>query len=924
MTISVYSRRGDATALEIHLHDPTVLSDWLLKNVTGYSAERGLISIDVNGVTVTDFSSRIFPADDVRIYPVAGTIMQAIQLGLLLFSVVYALTRKAPESEYETGTALAVANTRAVNASPGEVIRETLGCCRSYPDYVVQQTMRFTSPYNYYVYMYVSLGTGTYSHNAEDILVGDTPVSSFDADYTFYAANASVKNDERTENWYNCANVGATTSASGLDLNASAPGTETVEGGSVTVSGPRVTVNSPNVALTSQISTGQMLTIRVPVEVNVTFASENGTAYDWILVGSDAADELNFSAGDAVTVIIDQKEYDVWVQRVITDSSSGKPVGYTFSLADPTSEYFSSSTADSAAFPWSWPRATFEAVFEPQGCQYMVTSVNSSTILVSQYVNGELSSWNGFSSRTNDEFYIDYVNTRNVWLGPFVATPEGEAADALEVNFTFPNGLIDYNDEGEKKSCEVTLSLGYSLDGGVSWNTRDYTYRGKYVDGIGFTERITFSASKNVQVRCRRLNEAGKKNRRDTCYWQALRTRLTTRPLSYPVPTFALTLRSGGMLAANSERQLSLKLTRQYTRGAEISISGAVYCVLQSLNIPDSMIDYDTIDALEESVWTPAGYHFNSTLTSADSAWNMLTMILQAAGSYPLLKNGVFSAGYTGVKEPVCAFTPQDYAGDGLTVTYQTPSRDDYNAVDVTWTDQELIASVVECRSSQVTEEKTESWVLSGVTDLNIAWQLGMRRLLSYRYQRTSFSFTTELLAMNCGYGDVVLLFDDIPVGDDSHRSALILEHRHLDDGSTYLLLSEPLNDYWKDFWGDAVAGVSGITASVSSAIRVLIRYPDGTVSGLMPYLPNNGTTMPEEWADSRYVLHVETQDAFSLLERQNDAEEPARVVVMLTENAGYKAIIQSVEPQPDGTVNVTAVEYDERVYANDGKAYPG
>ncbi|HEL9997731.1 TPA: hypothetical protein U0R94_004941, partial [Escherichia coli] len=108
----------------------------------------------------------------------------------------------------------------------------------------------------------------------------------------------------------------------------------------MTVSGQRVTVNSPNVALTSQISTGQMLTIRVPVEVNVTFSSENGTSYDWILVGREAADELNFSVGDAVTVVIDQKEYDVWVQSVLTDSSSGKPVGYTFSQVDPVSDYF--------------------------------------------------------------------------------------------------------------------------------------------------------------------------------------------------------------------------------------------------------------------------------------------------------------------------------------------------------------------------------------------------------------------------------------------------------------------------------------------------------------------------------------------------------------------------------------------------------
>lgn len=329
---------------------------------------------------------------------------------------------------------------------------------------------------------------------------------------------------------------------------------------------------------------------------------------------------------------------------------------------------------------------------EATGAQYYASSVSSSSVRVTQYIDGVVSRWKGFYSRTQTDYDVSYVNDNNLWLGPFVASPEGEETDALEVNFTFPGGLVRYNSKGKKKSTGVTVVLRYSLDGGGSWKEKSFSYSGKTVNGIGYTERITFSAAKNVQVMCRRTSEAGEDGAQDTCYWQALRTRLTTRPSQYDIRTMALTLRSGGMLAADSERQLSVKLTRNYTRGANGSISGAIYCVLSSLNIPESMIDYDTIDALESSVWTPGGYTFNSTITGADSAWNMLTIILQAAGSYPLLKNGTFSAGYTGIKEPVCAFTPQDYTGDGLTVTYQAPSRDDYNAVDVTWTDDNLIA----------------------------------------------------------------------------------------------------------------------------------------------------------------------------------------------------------------------------------------
>ncbi|EGB7359942.1 hypothetical protein IZE99_005001, partial [Escherichia coli] len=54
MTISVFARRGEDTALEIHRHEATTLAGWLSEHVRGFSEEKGLISVDINGVTVTD------------------------------------------------------------------------------------------------------------------------------------------------------------------------------------------------------------------------------------------------------------------------------------------------------------------------------------------------------------------------------------------------------------------------------------------------------------------------------------------------------------------------------------------------------------------------------------------------------------------------------------------------------------------------------------------------------------------------------------------------------------------------------------------------------------------------------------------------------------------------------------------------------
>nr|VXZ85575.1 Uncharacterised protein [Klebsiella pneumoniae] len=100
-------------------------------------------------------------------------------------------------------------------------------------------------------------------------------------------------------------------------------------------------------------------------------------------------------------------------------------------------------------------------------------------------------------------------------------------------------------------------------------------YALKNVNGLGFTERITLSSPGLVEVRCRRRNEQGSNNARDSMYWQALRGRLLTRPSSYPgVSLMAVTVETGGKLAAQSDRRVNVVATRAYDSGTARTISG--------------------------------------------------------------------------------------------------------------------------------------------------------------------------------------------------------------------------------------------------------------------------------------------------------------------------------------------------------------
>lgn len=45
----------------------------------------------------------------------------------------------------------------------------------------------------------------------------------------------------------------------------------------------------------------------------------------------------------------------------------------------------------------------------------------------------------------------------------------------VELEFQFPNGLIGYDSNGNKKSVKIGIKIEYSEDGGVNWKTEDFT-----------------------------------------------------------------------------------------------------------------------------------------------------------------------------------------------------------------------------------------------------------------------------------------------------------------------------------------------------------------------------------------------------------------------------------------------------------------
>lgn len=902
MTIRIYPSRIPGEPLETHEHGALTLHQWLSKKVEGYKPDmKQPITIDVDGKNIPPqawFDFAISPDSDVRIYPVPyGAVALAwIAVAVSVASVAYALFFAPGVGDlggYSSGTgnALDVNPAKANNAKLGDPIRELFGRSRIYPDYAVQPVTRFSSddPTVMTVEMFVVLGRGRFSFGDGDIRVGSTPSASLGDgfSYTVYQPGQNVSSDRRTENWFNSTEVGGTASGSGLDMAQTAPDTQDVVAESLTVSGADITFNGLSTDdgntetndLPDSWTEGAIVELIVPDSYVVT----NDGAYSRIT--SDTLEEIAPYIGMPVTLWYNSIDYQLFIADYIPHS---EPPGEDAITASITLEYDSATGTAFTGIPEGYIRLSVSH----SGSEYKILEIDASTVTLERVVEGVIDhTWPGFTPRTVLDFEANGLNQNNKWMGPFLTCPDNEVVDMFEVNFFFPNGICGYNKKGKKQNRIVQWEIQYRVYGsGSGWTSIIGSYNQQNINGLGFTERVTLSSAGLVEVRCRRTNEQGQDNSRDNMYWQSLRGRLLSRPASYSgVTTMAVSVETGGKLAAQSDRRVNVVATRIYDSGVSRSISGALYHIGNELGLT---MDHAAIDMLESLYWTPGSEFFDYATTDSVSALEILQKVTNAGKSYFLLSDGMASAAREGIKTWTGIISPQEMT-EALQTAFVAPSADDYDGVDVTYINGTTWAEeTVQCRTSDnPTPVKVEDYTLEGVLDQDRAYQIGMRRLMKYRQQRLTHTTTTEMDALCYNVGDRIVFTDDIP---GSKTISTLIEDMNTSGGVTTIKVSEPLD--WE-----------------FNNPRALIRYQDGSASGLL---------VVTKIGD--YELSVSEQSEFSSIILNDSSIEPPRLIFCESSHVGYSALISEIAPQSDGTCQVTAKEYRDSFYQYDNASYPG
>lgn len=841
------------------------------------------------------------PEDSVQIYrEPKGTDPFSITLALVFGAkaVLGALMPKMPSlnsgGNTKRGNDLGLATVKGNQVKLNAVIREIAGRQRPYPDYALPPNRYFDDPRSQWIEMLLVVGKGSYDIPVSSILIGETPVISLgaDAEFTLYEPGANLSAETAAKWWHSAPEVGATsTGTAGIELKATYAVTPVPDAQSYQFAGKTITV--PTGA--GQFPTGWAAGMIVRIEVGYPLDVIDGGAGRDIIRGN-----------------LDQFALYVGMPIEIVGANAGNYTVATYTPGVGTAP-------DEMTLDWAAGGAATGLTIGTglvmgigfRGLRYRITAASTAAISVERMddAGDNDATWPGYDALTTSAaiLKLDGSTQEGDWSGPFPACPAGTTTSRIAWDIFFPQGLVHVGGKGDLNNLSVTVEMQYrdiTLAG--AWTSFKKTYTQMTLDQLGFTEYMDIPGNIRPEVRMRRIGAKSTSTQdANTVQWYGLRANLPA-PTSYAgVTLLALRVKGGNRIASQSESQVSVIATRKLrtrrdgawtapepTRDIAAWIGYIAESVGYSVEDGDSDIDLDELDRLQ-AIWTARGDYYDRTIDSASTVKACMIEALQAGFAELTIDRGLirpvrdekrgpdFDHEYSPLYNPQVMTKPLKREAEHVT-------EDDFDGVDVEYTDGTTWqVETVECRLPGDLGLRTEKIKVEGISDEIRAWRFGMRRRRMQVYQRKRYSFSTELDALNSGYLDYALLGDTTP---GYGQSAMLKGYAQL--GSVHMLVStEPFN------W------------SAGGEHWIALRRPDGSASG--PYV---ATRIDD------YRLTIPALDFVPVLDSAMDAP-----VLQFGPKAKfcYPALIKEVNPSGTVSCNVTAVNYDERVYLDDDNFPP-
>lgn len=889
---------------ETHYTHGVTVADWLRGQTSDYRpGDRQPLACVINGQLVqpTDWETRVIGIVDIvdfRVLPraswaaIAMWTCVAVSVGMGIYmalSIPNTTSAKGTNSEN-----ILQPNAKANTAKLGGVVPELFGRYIRYPDYLSQPRRYFVDTTTQALDLLLCVGVGEYTISEDNLKIGETPFSSLgqSIDYELFGPGEDVSGHQAHQNWYNAPEVGGTTGSSGLRLKAAAVSTQSIEAQQFDFDGDEVTVPYGAGDVPEDWAVDTLLQIVLPESVTVTDSGQDldDNYLPDVLTGAFR----DFVADDAVTIAgHDDLEGDYYVATV----------GGTPPDADELTLLLDDSTP--ATF---LPAGSYDLDIDYTGARYRIDEILIEIISVGGSPMArrkgfsvtrlnpdgtEDMSWSGFAteSRTDAQVVIDEDSMNGDWAGPFLACPEGETTEVIEWDVFAPQGLAKVKDSGSLRTRNVTVQLQYR-EAGTSddWISIDHEISGKTRDQLGWTFTETLPAAITPEVRVRRLSaEKTSVKYMDRVEWYGLRSQLSAVTSYAGVTVLALTLQGSDTIASQTENRVNVVATRKLaplgggTPVACRDIAPVAAYIAQSLGYSDSQLDMAEFQRLH-AIWVARGDTFDFVFDDETVARDAINTTLQAGFAEMTVDTGAIRP----VRDEARSTYEQGYSPENmrepLRRTFESRQPDEPDGIEIEYMDADTWSKeTVLCLLPDDAGDQLEKIKLDGVTDRTRAWRIGMRRRRAQRYRRWTYEFGTELDALNSSYLSYVPLVDDIP----GYGKVAILRAMTACDGDALLTVSEPME------WIDGETHV------------VAYREADGTVVG--PFSATAGGSeyeiiadIPQPWPD--------------LTARQ----EPPHVYFGTSARWSFPALITEIKPSGPLAVDVTATNYDSRVYADD------
>lgn len=759
------------------------------------------------------------------------------------------------------GSQLQPADARANTARLGQAVPEGFGRYIRYPDYLNQPRRYFQDTRTQVLNLMLCVGWGQYEILSSDVKIGSTPINSLgsSASYTLFDPGDDVSGNEAHENWYSSPEVGGTNSTAGLRLIGVTIDDRTDSSNSATMSADTI------------------------------FSSPLGDLWSVGNVGTLTMEQTLTVQGDGQTISGQFQHLIAGINVTVTGTTFDG--NYVVSTINGTSTQITLETGGGAPVTGLTVGSNSGATIEKTGAYYQITNIFSTNVTYARVLDSSGTTdpdWTDMLPQLTGAFVkfvvLEGQITANA-TGPFFACPEGETTSVIEWDIFAPQGLGTIDDDGSINSRTRTVALEYRPDTGGAWTEVQKTISESTRDQLGWSFQTTLSSIMRPEVRVRRISgEDTSTNSLDRIEWYGLKAKLET-VTSYPgATTMAVKLVGSDSIASQSENRINVIGTRYIedldgvTRAIRKIGPAAVY-VAKSLGYADSQINIAEFQRLQ-AIWDSRGDYFDYFFSDG-TAQDAMNTILRAGFSEMTLNDGLI----TPVRDEARTTLEQGYSPENMTSPlqrqFQAHQPDETDGVEVEYTDGSTwTKETVDCRLAGDLGVKVDKISLNGVIDRTRAWRIGMRRRRSQRYRRWTYTFDTELDALNSQYLSYVPLLDDIP---DYGKVCILLGIQ-----SDRITVSEPM---------EFIDGESYV---------VSYRDEDGSTVG--PFTASEGP--------DKYTILVNIPQPWPKV--LPSSQEPTHVYFGTVDRWHFPSLITEINPQGPLSASVTAVNYDDRVYDDD------